>query len=64
MNHHTGAFDNEDMIEGGVQPSRQDPARMPPEGETFDLRGARGFAIAIGLSVVAWAFIVLVFLPR
>jgi hypothetical protein len=65
MTHHTGTVDNDDLIEGGTQPSRHDPARaIAPEGENFDLRGARGFAIAIGLSIAAWAFIVLVFLPR
>jgi hypothetical protein len=65
MAHHTGTVDNADLIEGGAQPSRHDSSQtVAPEGESFDLRGARGFAIAIGLSIAAWGFIVLVFLPR
>lgn len=65
MNHHTERVDNEPLIEADAHPARYEPAgTITAEGETFDLRGARGFAITIGLSIAAWAFIVFVFLQR
>ena len=65
MNRHTGTVDNEALTEADAHPARYEPAgTLAAEGESFDLRGARGFAIAIGLSIAAWAFIALIFLPR
>ena len=65
MNPHTERVDNEALIEADAHPARYEPAgTIMAEGETFDLRGARGFAITIGLSIAAWAFIVFVFLQR